>query len=436
MKHFLTVTTVACIAALFFTSNTAQAQIAWSKVYTSNYEFSLFCETPTNIFCMRAGRFVMKSTNKGASWTQITPATYPITNYNGIAAYGNNLYLVNFTNIYPYAGKGFFVSTDQGANWTMKNNGLGVDTVLVGIQVTLNGTIFVTSVSRVGNTDSYKLYRSTDGGNNWTYSKTSAYGFAIDENSNGVYFLTDDSNMYTSTNFGVTWTTLTQTTNVVSLAVIIASNDSLYVQNGQSMLHSKDGINWKSRSSTGWPVSQFSSNYFITPNDTIYSSIATTPSTDYGVYMSPDLGRTWTKINTGLPTNPQILPGDMGFSKNTGYLFVSATSANIWRTTTPVYTPKSPPLSTIDYTDKYNLTISPNPAANTTRITYTLNASDAVTIEITDNTGKSVKTITFNETQSAGLHEPMIDLSGMKPGMYLISVRSSGGGSVQKLVVN
>jgi photosystem II stability/assembly factor-like uncharacterized protein len=447
MKNFLTVTTVACIAALFFTS-TAHAQIAWSKVYSNSLDVSAFCETSTNMFGELDGRLLMKSTNKGASWARLIPTSgYPTANYSATAAYQNNLYLVNYNlNPYPpllYQGKGFFLSTDQGANWVQKNNGLGNDTVVGDINVTKNGTIFITAVVKQGSSDRYKIYRSTDNGSNWAFVLQLSNGYnSFLENSAGTYFLPSGTdNMYQSTDGGVTWTLLTQTVPNAFGPAVIASNDSIYMISGVGMQRSKDGKNWTAVNRTGWPsATRLAGAFLTTPRDTLYATIDTSPATDFAVYMSPDLGKTWSKVITGLSSQPQIPINQIWLSKNTGYLFATPYGSGTYRTTKPVYTyvPEIPTsvFAPADYSDKLGLTISPNPATEITTIEYTLGSSDFVSIEITDQSGNVVKTVLNQSAQSAGTHKQTLELNGIKAGLYFVSVNSSNGRSVKKIIVH
>ncbi len=435
------------ILFLCILSNSVNAQ-SWSKVYTNSSEIYSFAETSAkNMFVRRGSTGLLKSSNSGATWAPITPVSgYPTTNYNIFAAYQNNLFLINFSNSnIPYVGRGFFVSTDQGLNWTKKNNGLGNDTILTDIRVMSNGTIFVTSTNKTVSTEVIKMYRSTNNGNNWSYIMTMTHDLgSLVETSNGNYFTTIGNDVFKSTNSGTSWTMLAKSDPInyaIAGSIVVASNDSLYMDSSNfGLVRSIDGINWTAVPRTGWPASQYANTLIIAPNDTIYAGINTGSSTNYGVYMSADLGKTWTKEITGLPSEPQIFPGSFWLSNNTGYLFASPFLSNIYRTTTPVFDPNAGPptgiLSPADYSDKYSLTVSPNPAVQQTEIGYTLASTDVITIELLDQSGKVVKHVLTNSTQSAGKHTMELDVTGVKAGLYLLSVRSSDGGSVKKIVVN
>jgi len=280
------------------------------------------------MFAIRGDRFLIKSSNSGASWAQVTPVSgFPTTNFNHTAAYQNNLYLTNFSNsTSTYKGKGFFVSTDQGLNWVLKNNGLGNDTTLADMRVMSNGNIFVVCNYISGSTDVYKMYRSTDSGNNWTFIMTLNGGIgSLVEKSDGTYFLANTSGIFKSTSSGASWTLLPQSDPINTIfngSIVIASNDSLYMNSSNTgFIRSLDGINWTVVQRTGWPGTQSGNSLIIAPNDSMFATLSTGPTSNYGVYMSPDLGKTWTKINTGLPTDPQIFDNQIWLSHKTGYLF-------------------------------------------------------------------------------------------------------------------
>lgn len=425
-------------------SSAVQAQ-SWSRVYTNSTDVGKFCETSAkNIFAMRGSNYLLKSSNNGASWVRVIPVSgYPTTNYNTLAAYQNNLYLTNFSNSNTsYKGKGFYISTDQGLNWVQKNNGLGNDTTLADIQVMSNGTIFVTHVTISGANEVFKMYRSSDNGNNWTFIKTMTnYIESLVETSNGTYFATIGLSVFKSTNSGVSWTTLPQNdpvNPVLNGQVVVASNDSLYMDSQNlGLIRSLDGIHWTVVPRTGWPGTEYSSSFVITPNDTMFACLSAGATSTYGVYMSPNKGKTWVLINTGLPSTPQILYYQFWLSHNSGYLFAGMSLADIYRTTAPVYSSTTTGiLSPVNYSDKYALTVSPNPAVQVTNIEYSLPTSDLVTIELLDQSGRVVKNVLTNTSQAAGTHKMQIDVSGVQAGLYILSVRTSIGGSVKKVVVN
>jgi aminopeptidase N len=77
---------------------------------------------------------------------------------------------------------------------------------------------------------------------------------------------------------------------------------------------------------------------------------------------------------------------------------------------------------------------TPNPAANLTKISYSLNSPMNVTLEITDMLGMILKR-PVNSFQSAGSHEIALDCSDLSPGNYLYRLRAGNTQKVRKLVI-
>jgi hypothetical protein len=76
----------------------------------------------------------------------------------------------------------------------------------------------------------------------------------------------------------------------------------------------------------------------------------------------------------------------------------------------------------------------PNPATETTTITYTLNNAGAVSFEIRDITGKLISTENSGMI-SAGQHTQTISVTGFAPGVYFYTLIVNGERQTRKLVV-
>jgi photosystem II stability/assembly factor-like uncharacterized protein len=137
-----------------------------------------------SIVAVIGNKGLYRSTNRGASWTQITPAGAS-TAANLHAGYNNKKHILAVDGVIPttvylyWFGAGLYRSTDSGATWSMMNstafNGEGLNWYW---QVKLRavpgqaGHLFATCGQAGGvgaaNPASTLLWRSTNGGATWT----------------------------------------------------------------------------------------------------------------------------------------------------------------------------------------------------------------------------------------------------------------------------
>lgn len=81
-----------------------------------------------------------------------------------------------------------------------------------------------------------------------------------------------------------------------------------------------------------------------------------------------------------------------------------------------------------------NLNVFPSPVKNSATITYTLNQSKEVIIEIFNVLGEKVKTIAL-EKLTAGKHTAQIDLETFSNGIYFIKLNASAASKIVKFSV-
>jgi photosystem II stability/assembly factor-like uncharacterized protein len=318
------------------------AKIAYIKIHPDNV---------TTIYTGGSGTSLLKSTNGGASWTDIMPGvsdnySYQIdfdTQRNIYAACGGNIYkssnestwqsitssasntdvfkmVVDPTNLktfYAATLGGVYKTTDGGANWVEKNTGM-VDTDIwtIGISPTDHNTIFAGTYGGI-------LYRSTDGGNNWSDKSTGLTGLSgwdlwemwfHPQTAGTVYLLEDGARIFVTTNNGDSWTEYTVNgSSITALDISSTSPNIWYAYAGGTIYRSADyGSTWAAQSTTY-------SLYCITidsgnPN-TLYANQWVSPS--YDIVKSTDAGVTWGTAYAGctvrelysLPVSPFTVYG-------------------------------------------------------------------------------------------------------------------------------
>jgi hypothetical protein len=80
-----------------------------------------------------------------------------------------------------------------------------------------------------------------------------------------------------------------------------------------------------------------------------------------------------------------------------------------------------------------NVLIFPNPVTEFTNLSYVLNKTQTIHVQLTDLTGKIVKEI-YTETQNAGYQSKIIDLNDVSSGVYFIITNADNQKVSQKLI--
>ncbi|MCU0430856.1 MAG: hypothetical protein MUF42_12905 [Cytophagaceae bacterium] len=252
---------------------------------------------------------IWKTTNRGASYTALGDQLLFVSvgeiqiDYNN----PNTIYISIGDNTgWWNPSLGVMKSTDGGLTWA--NTGLsftfnaGVAIYRLEISPT-NSNVLIAATTN-------GIYRTTNGGTNWTQVRAGSHGDVKFRPGDGntVYAASDDywgnSNVYRSNDGGVNWTQVSNfntTNSFLRINVSAANNNKIVaiITNGRDFYVSNDqGNTWTQR--TDVPEDAF---LYISPVDAnvIYSGYV-------NVYRSNDNGGTWTKIthwHGGMP-EPEV----------------------------------------------------------------------------------------------------------------------------------
>jgi photosystem II stability/assembly factor-like uncharacterized protein len=230
---------------------------------------------------------VFKSTNFGDSW-------FPVN--NGLTAantldicFDNNgtLYSASWSN-------GFQKSTDKGNTWSVINDGL-TNSYCYSIIADDNGNL-------IGGTDQ-GIFRSTDGGANWTQTSAAGNNFSYrlyKDNLNRIYSLNFDDGIFRTTNLGISWQRINS--NFASSGVFGFAIDS----SGNLYAGTRGGWIYKSSNGgTSWTVSRQGTGSFygivmlrVSSNGSVFAA-----TNDQGILRSTDNGVTWENITNNITGN-------------------------------------------------------------------------------------------------------------------------------------
>ncbi|HYM01122.1 MAG TPA: hypothetical protein VEZ90_19340, partial [Blastocatellia bacterium] len=253
-----------------------------------------------------AGRYggVYKSTDSGGSWAEPTSGIEVVDPFGDLVVSEiDALALDPASPSTLYAGgfqQGVFKSTDAGASWTQINSGLTNQSVSVLVaDPKISGTVYA------GTLFGGEVFKTTDGGVFWQQTNlqpppnSTIYCMAIDPaNSANIYVGSDSGRVFNSTDGGLTWngSGITLQGRVSTLVIDPHQPSTIYagLSPGGAFKSTDAGRSWT-------PVdSGFTFAYVealaIDPSN---SSILYAGSFD-GVYISADAWNTWSQIRSGL----------------------------------------------------------------------------------------------------------------------------------------
>jgi hypothetical protein len=215
---------------------------------------------------------------------------------NTLASVGNNLYAA-------YDTAGLFLSTNNGASWSLLSNGLPKyywDTSNFRV---LNAFISKDDKLFVGTENG--VYLSANNGTLWSSANVGLPKSSFDTNSfcsincftvigNNLFVGTYGNGIYLSINNGENWSAINNGLSDVNIYSLASSEGNLYAgTDTMSLFKSTDNGN-------SWEVSNSG-----LPSDVIVRTIAVGGDnlfvgTYLGVFLSTNAGTTWSKVNSGL----------------------------------------------------------------------------------------------------------------------------------------
>ncbi len=260
--------------------------LSWNKVHNSfppnGYAEDITLDGSNNIYVAQNFGGVYKSTNGGNSWTQINSGLPSSKDIKRVGFTSNNILLA------ADQYRGIYKSTNFGADWVQSNTGFDSSYFVSSFSSNSAGVIFL---STFGNGP----FKSTDNGNSWVSIKgdlTLNYCYEIDLNAGGDLFLAIAQQLYKSTNGGVNWTNITTMFNGLSfLGVYVDNNNNVWAGTVNSgIIKSTDGgTNWVNY--TNGLTSTLIQSLVADASGNLFAAIP-----GKGLYSSTNNGQTWNKI--------------------------------------------------------------------------------------------------------------------------------------------
>ncbi|MFN8274451.1 MAG: T9SS type A sorting domain-containing protein [Flavobacteriaceae bacterium] len=326
----------------------------------------------------------------------------------------------------------FFRSTDNAGSFLVSDNGVSAteprnwDTPYVFDPAHPNVMYFGTS----------NLYKSTDNGINWTsisdnlskgvYTGTQKYGTitTIDIsplNSNIIFIGTDDGNVWKTTDGGITyskisdllpnkWVTKVKASPINENQVYVTYSGYRYNLFDSNLYVSDDlGNSWQdlSQDLPNTPLSDIE----ITADQNLFVA------SDIGVLVSSDLGQHWDFVGTNMPS---VIVTDLVLDVNSNFLFAATYGRGIYKID----------LTALGLSVNQNslglssIKVYPNPASDYLFVDLNFNQDAPFIAKVFDFKGRLIETYKINH-ESVGSHHVKIDVSGLKSGMYFLSINDT-----------
>lgn len=324
-----------------------------------------------------ANTFVYRTTNGGANWTQVFTET---------GGFINAIWMTSNTNGFmtgdPVSGRwSLWKTTNGGVNW----DSTGLYIAQNGAEAGWNNGLYISGSSIWFNTNSVRIYYSSNNGTNWTAQTvpSAASGFGQVWFNSAVNGLAswNTTPLYTS-NGGVNWTSGTVPPGTGNIAGIIGGSNSFWiVRNGATGLYktTNNGLNWTTDYTS--PLGGF-----------VHIGLSRSGSAGYA-------GRT----NGQISKNPSLVLGVIPLGGNVPDNFV--------------------------LNQNY-----PNPFNPQTTINFSLPKSAFVTLKVYDVLGNEVLNL-VNENKIAGNYAVTVDGGTLSSGVYFYTIKAGDFTQTKKMIL-
>ena len=191
---------------------------------------------------------------------------------------------------------GIYRSTDGGSNWTQINE--GITSMQIWNIAYVNGALFASSTGGM-------VFKSTNGGNNWVLSNTGISSTTIIRNfaffNNKIFATSTNKGVYVSSDNGSSWNQ--HNSGIVGLVaepLLVVENDLFVGVNQKVYKYDITNQNWISKSN-GIPNNTVGSLTYIKDNLQNITLFEATVNTN-DVTNSINNGDNWTVVKSGLPS--------------------------------------------------------------------------------------------------------------------------------------
>lgn len=367
---------------------------------------------------------VYKTTDGGVTWSEQLNESML-----GGAYYFRNIEFLNSNIGFLGTLNGeFFKTIDGGDNWTLVDNIPTNPLAICGLDTIGESTIYGCGAYF---TPAY-IIKSTDSGTTWQYIDMSAYANALVE----IYFLDENTGFVSGNNSnggtilkttdgGITWTEIFNS-NIIgeyvwklqilenSPNVFFGSIESVSPYLGQLIKSTDYGNTWNSYDA---PETIIQAVGFISESHGWIGGHTT------GFHETTDGGVTWANINIGSNLNRIFI-----ISQNLAY----ASGTSIYKFTEDILNIENDIESE---RESLNIHFSNNPVKDNLKFTILFNKADNLLIELYDNTGRYIKTLSREPINSSNLEKTYsFNVKNLASGIYIIDFHNNNGRESKRFI--
>lgn len=375
---------------------------------------------------------VVKTTNGGSTWTNVTGNLTAMDLYCITALDGNRAWVGTGT------GK-IYATTDGGLTWAQQAYPGSQSAFMDGIWFFDDGTGYAMGDPPSSAAGTYVVLKSTNFGQTWAHTASEPASVASEAgwnnsfwctDANHIWFGTNQSKVWRSTNGGTSWLSGSSgSTNSYCVSFKDALNGLVGHDNGSMRISTDGGATWTAVSSpTSNPIQGMS---YLSGTTSAWINAAAIP------YRTTNNGSSWT-AQTVYPI--------------TGTLYHSsfADTSNGWAVTSNGEILHYRPAGTTGIGAGPNNDIPagfvleqnyPNPFNPTTTITFTVpnvgmntGSRTPVTLKVYDVLGREVATL-VDKPMNAGSHTVKFDASNLSSGVYFYSLRGGDFTTTKRMML-
>jgi len=400
--------------------NPSACTISWAVQTSGTTVLLNSVKSVSNLIGWAAGNtaVVRKTTDGGVTWSNGNPNPGVITGdiYNIEAIDANNAWCTTSP-----AATFIYRTTNGGTNWTQVFTQVGGFIDAIAFVDVNNGFAYGDPVSA-----RWSLWKTTNGGVNWDSTGLNlpqaggeaGYNNALTYKGTNIWFGTSNTKVYHSTNSGLTWTSGVTTGNVNSFSLAF-NNLNLGLVGGSILQRTTDGgANYSTLTALGTGS--------ITGLAGAYSGFWYTRATN--IYYSSNSGDNWSTAFTGTTnalsdidiSTPNCCPA--GWAVGAGGAIIGLGLVGISNNNN-------------ELPNEYKLTQNyPNPFNPVTNINFAIPKAGYVELKVYDILGREAATI-VNEFRQAGNYTVDFNASSFASGVYFYTIKSGEFTDTKKMVL-
>lgn len=383
------------------------SQTSTNMVSASNWQTFRsvdFSDTNLGMIVGEKGR-IIKTTDSGNNWSLMENDLENV--------FFTSSHFMNADTIVATSYRGIYLSTDGGLSWSNSNNFLTKDLVF----------LYDRSGFAVGEN---KLYRTQNGGKDWTLDEEFAFG----ENVSEILFVDRQSGyilgsheLFKTNNGGESWTKINMNNTELLNSFDFISKDTGFVVDDERFLYQTcDGGNSWNKFDLG-----IYGNYSIKFRGDTGIIVG-----DYAILKTEDLGKTWMKIpNITHNTlhSVELLQNGVAFAVGRGFTILR--TDNYGGTGQPIEVSIVSTLTELEKDDQ--ISIFPNPAKDEVVIQFGLSEQSIDHIRVINLEGKTIKHLEINKKFTSG-QNIILNLAGEPAGIYLCIISINKKNKTYKII--